>query len=101
MIRNFLFCAFVVQNTSPLSQYLIETDPRGHGDIQALDRSQHGKPHQQIASFPGQAAQPLAFSAQDQRERAGEVGLEQAGCCLCGRADQPDTPLFETRDGAR
>jgi hypothetical protein len=41
----------------------------GIRDIEALDRAGHVEPHQEIAVFPAEAPQPLAFAAQHERDR--------------------------------
>jgi hypothetical protein len=41
----------------------------GIRDIEALDRARHIEAHQDIAVFPAEAPQPLAFAAEHERDR--------------------------------
>ncbi len=41
----------------------------GIRDIEALDRARHIEAHQEIAVFPAEAPQPLAFAAEHERDR--------------------------------
>jgi hypothetical protein len=49
----------------------------GIRDIEALDRAWHIEAHQEIAVFPAEAPQPLAFAAEHERDRPPQGRLRQ------------------------
>ena len=49
----------------------------GIRDIEALDRARHVEAHQEIAVFPAEAPQPLAFAAEHERDRPPQGRLRQ------------------------
>jgi|GEM_PF-7092878 len=49
----------------------------GIRNIEALDRAWHVEAHQEIAVFPAEAPQPLAFAAEHERDRPPQAHLRQ------------------------
>ena len=61
----------------------------------------HGQPHQEVALFPRQPAQPFAFAADHQRQRAVEPRLGEGGRSrFAVQPGHPDVPLLQFFDGA-
>jgi hypothetical protein len=64
-----------------LSHRLPVQEGQRHGtgirDIEALDRPRHVEAHQEIAVFPAESPQPLAFAAEHERDRAPQGRLCQ------------------------
>ena len=64
-----------------LSQQTRVQEGQRHGtgirDIEALDRPRHVEAHQEIAVFPAESPQPVAFAAEHERDRAPQGRLCQ------------------------
>src|SRR2546425_12377494 len=85
----------------PLSPRLEQTNARGDRYVERLHRPEQRNLCQPIAQLTGELAQPCALPAKYPRDRAGQIGIEQALAAAGVGTDDPNAALLDLSQAPR
>ena len=91
----------VFHGLSSLAYGLVQENGSGGRSVEGRDLTLHGDADLKVTAFCNDAAHAYAFVTDDDGGGAGEIGLVQGTCALCGGTVDPDTTFFQLADGGR